>query len=181
MRNLKILFTATLFAIVFTACDEQTELTPPPPESEFVQVEIPDSFAHDISNGRTHEVVETEIMDIKVTTNTGQEVFGQIRFTMPSTSEETLINLEITNNLIEETELTPDFWINYNSSENLSSRVLSSSCIADCHAQNPRENDDRDNSKNKNHIDRFWCKVECWAKIIIPAAAAVALAVITSS
>lgn len=80
-------------------------------------------------------------MNIIAVGEDGNEIYGKIRFTMPSTCEETLIKLEITKNIFEQTELDSDFLLEAQD-EGLLYR-LKSSCIASCQEKFTDENGDK--------------------------------------
>ena len=165
MRNLKIYLCVILFSIAFIGCDEQNDLTPSEPD--FVEVSIPDAYKATYPNGRTtSEDSDIYEMDVKVIKDDGTEVIGKMRFTMPATSDEMLERFELTSNLISETDLSSDFWINNSGSNSQSNGRIQGSCIASC--QEAFTDDEGDKIKGRGA-----CKAECWAQTAIKVAAVV--------
>jgi len=158
MRKLKTLLTATLFAVVFVACNEQTEVTPSEPE--FVEVAIPDAYKSP-SNGRvSSDDVDDLIMDIQITTTEGKEIVGKVHLIMPA--NESLSYFAITENLLEETGLSADYWIEAFNSNSNGRIARGEGCFATCRGMAKGEG-------------RGTCKAECWLDIAVKVATIVAL------
>lgn len=158
MKKILLLLTIS----VLFSCSKDSEITT---ALEFTSIEIPQSFkAKSNLNKSTNneEEFEVETLDIEVTDKDGSVSIGQIRFTMPENNSEYLQKLEITSNIFEETNLTPDFFVN-KTSLNQSKVLQKGSCIADCQKQFT----DKDGKKIKG---RGWCKAGCWADTVIKVA-----------
>ncbi len=131
---------------------------------EFVQVNIPETFQYKSSQNSLTSKTETldtesEVIDIKLIDENGQEVIGKIRFTMPSDDSISLVNLEVTNNLVEEGGLSSSFFEDYYLSESGKSTTSKSSqlgCFNAC-------------KKIKKGEGRGVCKAECWFNILAKA------------
>jgi hypothetical protein len=159
-------FLLLLALSIMFSCSNDSEITP---VNEFTAIEIPQSFkAKSNSNKSTNneDDFEVETLDIEVTDKDGNIAIGQIRFTMPENHGEYLHKLEITGNIFEETNLSPDFFVNQKSLKE-SGVLQKSSCIASCHSTYT----DKDGKKISG---RGWCKAGCWAKIVAAVAASVA-------
>jgi hypothetical protein len=55
-----------------------------------------------------------------------------MRFTVLVGEEETLVNFEMTSNVFQETELTPDFLINYDENSSLKGTMGIGACLSTC-------------------------------------------------
>jgi hypothetical protein len=109
------------------------------------------------------ETVIDEI-DVQVTKEDGSVVLGKIRLEVPVGDEETLVKLEMTTNLFQQTDLTTDFFVNYDENSNLKGTMGIGTCLKAC------------NSIEKGE-GRGWCKAGCWGELALKAAA-VAVAII---
>jgi len=153
-------FLLFLFVLVISfSCNEKFENQLI--EDEFTSILIPDEYKFNPSGSRVSDLdVESIEADIIVTTIQGQEIKGKARIVLPESDSESIVSLEFSNNLFEEIDIEPDFWIS-----NSNARVKSS-CIAHC--QEVFTDDD-----GKKREGRGRCKLNCW----IATAAAVAVAV----
>lgn len=154
--------------IALNACTKQIETEQK--TTEFKNVHLPDFMkASDKSEYETYSIVEAEIIAYSPEE---KKVSGTIRFTIPDTPENTLLKLEITDNIFQQTNLSPEFLLEAEEKGFLNSEK--SSCIAACQEA---FTDDEGNSQS----GLGWCKAQCWAKTIISAAATIIAAVIVSS
>jgi len=126
-----------LIALLFWRCNE------PSPVIEtlrFNEVAIPNNLKTDITNGRvSSQDIDIEEIEVKVVTDEGKEIIGKMRFTIPIGEDNTLINFEMTNNIFQQTDLTPNFWIDYaNNMETEDSRVANETadCLQGCNGYN---------------------------------------------
>ncbi len=154
-------FLLFLFVLVISfSCNEKFENQLIEDEYEFTSILIPDEYKFNPSGSRVSDLdVESIEADIIVTTIQGQEIKGKARIVLPESDSESIVSLEFSNNLFEEIDIEPDFWIS-----NSNARVKSS-CIAHC-----QEAFTIDGEKQPG---RGRCKLNCW----IATAAAVAVAV----
>ena len=167
MNKLHFFVLALFLSIIFVSCNEKTDVIPN--QSEFVNITIPDMYQTDYSTART-ESDETHEVVARIIRKDGTEVVGKMRITFPSSDQEKLTKFEMSSNLIEEANLSSDFWIQL-AKKKSSNKVqkVESSCIASCQEQYT----DKDGNKIEG---RGACKAECWAKTaaaVITAAAAV--------
>jgi hypothetical protein len=154
--------------IALNACTKQIETEQK--TTEFKNVHLPDFMkASDKSEYETYSIVEAEITAY---TPDREKISGTIRFTMPDTPENTLLKLEITDNIFQQTHLSPKFLLEAEEKGFLNSEK--SSCIASCQEQFTDDNGNKLSGLG-------WCKAECWAKTIISAASTIIAAVIASS
>jgi len=174
-KNSKTFLIAITAFIVFISCNDDSR-TIEKNLDEFKSIAIPSTYQTSPNSGRSSEEdVDVEILPISFTLENGKVIEGSMRFTMPATDEGSLINFEISSNLIEESGLSTDFWSDYYKKTS-NGRVASSSCTADCQKQYTDEN----GNKIKG---RGGCKAECWVKAVAPIVAAAigaAAAIITS-
>ena len=149
-------FTMVL-ASVLSCSDQEQNLKK---QDVFASVVIPDGYKNNSQNGRTSAATEEIIRDITVTTSTGEVVRGKVKLTMP-TEGDGLVGFEITQNIFDQTELTPTFWTEGVSNQNNSGGRVASigECLSAC--------DGREGGK-------FWCKAGCWVEL----AAVVAIVII---
>lgn len=159
--NVKMLV-ATLITIVFAACNEQGEVTPLEPN--FVEITIPDAYKS-LSNGRIpSEDIDDVILDVQITTTDGREVMGKIHLIMHD--DETLSYFAMTENLLAETGLSPDYWVEALNA-NANGRIdLAQGCFTNC---SEMYSDDRKRRRG--------CKAECWLEIALAVAAIVVAAI----
>ncbi len=162
MKIFKNLFTLLILAVLAVACsDEKAEITPAEPE--FISIAIPETYRTNLENQRSNELDVAEV-GIKVTKEDGEVVIGKMRFTMPATDDETLVNFEMTENLLNGTGFTESFWVDQAKIQTGQQRIASS-CIASCQKEFTKD--------GKKVPGRGACKAECWAKTAIAAAAVV--------
>tara|TARA_B100001250_G_C19685008_1_gene737634 strand:+ start:108 stop:602 length:495 start_codon:yes stop_codon:yes gene_type:complete len=147
----------TLMIIVLTvgvSCDDSTnDVTT---SLNFVEVKIPDSYQA-LPSGRTaSEDVDDEIIDIKVQTVDGKEIIGKVHLVM--TNDQTLSYFAVTENILEETGLTTEYWIEAMNASSNGRIVKTHGCFSDC-------NDDYEKGEG-----RGLCKAECWLDIALKVA-----------
>ena len=147
-----------LIALLFWRCNEPSSVIE---DLRFNEVAIPNNLKTDITNGRvSSQDIDIEEIEVKVITDDGKEVIGKMRFTIPIGEDNTLINFEMTNNIFQQTDLTPDFWIDYdNNMETEDGRVANETadCLKGC------------NDYNRGG-GRGACKFGCWATLAIQVA-----------
>ena len=160
MRKLRTMLFTMLFAIAFMACNEQSDLNPTEPE--FVEVSIPDAYKSS-TNGRTSsEDVDDVILDVQITTTDGKEIVGKIHLVMPD--DESLSYFAMTENLLQETGLSADYWIeSFNSSSPNGRIARTQGCFGDC--------------PDKGEEGRGTCRAVCWLDIAVKVATIVAVIV----
>jgi hypothetical protein len=141
--------------LFFSSCNEQLEVSES--EFEFSKVTIP---SHLKSTLKIASETFVDEMDVKVITEDGREIIGKMRFEIPLGDEEKLVDLEITTNLLTDTELTEDFFVNYDDSNNLKATMGIGACLKNC---NGIEKGD----------GRGWCKAGCWGELALKAATVV--------
>lgn len=154
------LMTFTLiFASALSCTDQEQSLKK---EDTFAFVAIPDGYKNSSPNGRTTSTAEEVIRDIIVTTATGEIVHGKVKLTLPEEGDG-LVGFEITQNIFDQTELTPTFWTDgVSKQDNAGGRIASiGECLSGC----------QDIPKGEG---RGWCKAGCWVEL----AAAVAIVII---
>ena len=156
MKNVKLFFSISALVLFASACNERTAVEP---DLDFVSVSIPDHLKTDTSNGRvSSEDMEIQEVEVEITTDEGKKVKGIVRVTMPTGDEETLINFEVTNNILDETGADSDFWLNALDSSN--ARVMGiGGCLKNCRG------DKREG----------WCRAGCWAELALKVVAVVVL------
>jgi hypothetical protein len=150
---------AVIFAVAISCSDEQSLKK----EDVFTSVVIPDSYKNSSSNGRSStSSTEEVIREITVTTATGEVVRGKVKLTIPSEGDG-LIGFEITQNIFDQTDLTPTFWTDGVSKQsNAGGRIASiGECLSGC----------QDIPRGEG---RGWCKAGCWVEL----AATVAIVII---
>jgi len=120
-------------------------------EMKFTEVNLPHFMSY--SSLKSGDVL-TEEVDAKIIVldKNGKEVEGIIRFTFPINCDLSVYKLEITDNIFELTELTPDFLLTGYTTQNAIEAhdyIMSTiyGCLAGC-------NDEKRPG---------WCKVGCWA------------------
>jgi len=144
------------------SCSNDSEITP---VNELTEIAIPQFFKAKTNSSKSANNAEefvVETLDIEVTDKDCNISKGQIRFTMPENHGEYLEKLEISDNIFEETNLSPDFFVNKTSLKQ-SGALQKGSCKADCHSTYT----DKEGNKIKG---RGWCKAGCWADTVIKVA-----------
>lgn len=128
---------------------------------EFMDVYIPDAYKAGLASGRADYASEEVIREIVVIKPTGEKIYGKAKLTL-SVEGEHLIKFQMTQNLFQETGLTPDFWLEgFSKLEGGKTTILNiGDCLSKC------------NSLEKS--EKGWCKAGCW----IGFAASVAVVVI---
>ncbi|RKE00120.1 hypothetical protein [Marinifilum flexuosum] len=153
----KVLLLALSFVLLIAySCDNDSE-EPNTPEVAFIDVPIPDKYLAQNCEGEC----EVTIIDIAVQKD-NIEVFGKARITTPIGNNDKIIQFEVSENIINDTSLDPNFWINIDTSPHRTK----GSCIAECQ----KEFTNKDGSKKKG---RGWCKAGCWAETAAKVAAVV--------
>lgn len=160
ISSFKILILFVIFAWINSGCKKEQDIQAD--QEIFTNVMLPDFMKSNLKiESVVFEVVEAKII---VLDESGSEVHGYIRFTLPDSNDESIIKLEISNNIFEQTSLKSDFLIIAQEKGQLD--ATKSSCVASCQEKFT----DADGNKIKG---RGWCKAECWAQTIIKAAAVV--------
>ena len=149
MRKLKVSFlSATFLTIAFGACNDQTEAIPSEPR--FVEVTIPDAYRSTASGKIPSEEVDDVILDVQITTNDGREIVGKVHLIMPD--DGTLSYFAMTENLLSETGLSVDYWVDALSADLTSRLAKTDGCFANC--------------KGMSGSDKRTCKAVCWLEIV---------------
>jgi hypothetical protein len=158
-KSLAVLMTFAIILVGVTSCSEEQGLKN---EEVFTSVVIPDSYKNSSPNGRASSATEEIIRDITVTTTSGEVVHGKVKLTIP-TEGDGLVGFEITQNIFDQTELTPTFWTDGVSKQsNAGGRIAGiGECLSGC----------QDIPKGEG---RGWCKAGCWVEL----AATVAIVII---
>jgi hypothetical protein len=157
-KSLAALMTFTFIFVGVISCSEEQGLKN---EEVFASVVIPDSYKNSSPNGRTSSATEEIIRDITVTTTSGEVVHGKVKLTIP-TEGDGLVGFEITQNIFDQTELTPTFWADGVAKQNNAGRIAGiGECLSGC----------QDIPKGEG---RGWCKAGCWVEL----AATVAIVII---
>ena len=159
MKNLKFSKLLMLLIITFVAwgCNDQPEVVE---DLSFNEVAIPNNLKTDLSNGRiSSNDFYVEEIDVKGITDDGREIIGKMRFTIPVGEDNTLIKFEMTNNIFEQTALTPDFWVEYDNNMNTENGRVAGigTCLKNCQGFEKGDG-------------RGWCKAGCWAELALKAA-----------
>jgi len=151
--------TFAIISVGIISCSEEQGLKN---EEVFASVAIPDSYKNSSTNGRTSSATDEVIRDITVTTTSGKVVHGKVKLTIPIEGDG-LVGFEITQNIFDQTELTPTFWTDGVSKQNNAGGRIASigECLAGCQEIPKGEG-------------RGWCKAGCWIEL----AAAVAIVII---
>ncbi len=156
MKKISIISFIFVLGLFSWNCSQQTEVSEP--EYEFTEVAIPDNLKSDLKSYTEVDIVETEI---KITTREGNVIYGKMRFTIPVGDEEKLVNFEMTKNVFQKTDLTPNFLLKQDLSF-LKSTTGIGACLKNCKdAGNPKG-----------------CKGGCWAELAIKAATAAATVIL---
>ncbi|MCF6240619.1 MAG: hypothetical protein L3J74_04655 [Bacteroidales bacterium] len=144
MKKLSIFSLIFILGLFTWNCSQQTEVSEP--EYEFTEVAIPDIYKSDLK--QYGEIEELEDF-IYVIGKNGKEVKGKLRIVLPVDSKECqFISIELTKNILAETAITKDFFVQYVNN----SRLKSTKDVADCF----EKCDDRPHPG----WCKFWCVVE---------------------
>jgi hypothetical protein len=163
MKQYKIIFSLfTLMLLVILSCNQDEKLEEP--INEFVNIDFPDTYKYKTSERASFNEDLIEVV-VEVVNEDGSVINGKMRFTMPENSDEKLVKFEITQNLLDETKLDENFWLN-NDSGNEFENLRKLGCLANCQ----KEWTDRDGEKIKG---RGLCKASCWAQTAAKVAAVV--------
>ncbi len=129
--------------LIWYGCTEQPEIAEP----EFVEVVIPDAYKSNSNSITASDEVDDLVLDVLIITTDGKEVTGKVHLIMPD--NETLSYMAMTQNIFDETGLTPEYWIEalQTNSDGRISRTKGG-CFAKC----------RDMKKGEG---RGTCKAEC--------------------
>lgn len=162
MKRTKSFIALLTFAVILSgviSCSDEQSLKK---EDVFASVIIPNSYKNSSSNGRTSTSTEEVIREITVTTSTGEVIRGKVKLTIPSEGDG-LVGFEITQNIFDQTDLTPTFWTDGVSKQsNAGGRIAGiGECLSGC----------QDIPKGEG---RGWCKAGCWVEL----AATVAIVII---
>tara|TARA_B110000438_G_C15559250_1_gene540394 strand:- start:184 stop:699 length:516 start_codon:yes stop_codon:yes gene_type:complete len=130
-KNSCLILLIALFLI--TACDENESGSESP--LIFTSIDIPEAYL--ISNNTRADIDETEIheVDILITNDAGSEIKGLIQIILPEMGGDQLYSLALTQNILEESNLSAGFRIEHmdlNQPE-ANGRSNAESCIVQCH------------------------------------------------
>lgn len=150
MKKVKVLFSILILTFFVSACNERTGITPPEPE--FVEVTIPDAYKSNVNGRTTSEDVDDVVLDVQFTTADGKEIVGKVHLVMPD--DESLAYFAMTENLLAETGLSPDYWVESLSATPNGRIAGVQGCFAAC----------RDMKKGEG---RGACRAECWLDIAV--------------
>ena len=118
-------------------------------------------FANKNFRARTSsDDVDEIIMDVKITTTDGREVIGKINFVMPD--DGTLSYFAMTENLLTETGLSADYWVEKLNASSNGRIARTQGCFAKCKPM-------------KKGKGKGTCKAECWLDIAVKVATVVAV------
>ena len=159
MRNLRTMLFTMLFAMAFMACDEQGDLTSAEPE--FVEVSIPDAYKSSVNGRTSSDDIDDIIVDVQITTTDGREIVGKVHLVMPD--DESLAYFALTENLLTETGLSADYWVEALSSNSNGRIDRTQGCFGDCSA--------------KGREGRGTYRAECWLGVALKIAQIVAIVV----
>lgn len=177
MNKLKFLVMALLLATFFVSCDNEKEALLPQTQSQFVDIAIPNTYKTNNSTARTDsDEVDDVTIDVKIVTTEGKAVIGKIRFVMPD--DGTLSHFSMTENLLTETGLTADYWVQALKKQTGLQKVQRTmGCFSDCR-KIPKKNEPDANGENVGvNKGRGECKAGCWLDVAVKAASIVAVIV----
>ena len=129
-----------------------------PKELDYVDVELPSALKSALKAAGEVQIFEK---DIKVIKDDGTEVIGKMRFAIPENDDFTLVAFEMTSNIFEETNLTPDFWVTQGDEAALKSAMGIGSCLKNC------------KEGHEKGEGRGWCRTDCWAELAVKIATVV--------
>ena len=136
-------------------------------KSSTTYTDIPISSWYQSANyGNTTIASTVHIVDIRITEN-GDDTDGSMKVILAD-SDESIIGLEMSDNILANTSITYDFWTSHPDPESQDKKNQHASCIADCHDTFT----DDDGNKIKG---RGGCKAHCW----VDSAARLVSAVVT--
>jgi hypothetical protein len=168
MKQHKIIFSLfTLMLLVMLSCTQDEKLEEP--INEFVNINFPDTYKYKNSERASFEEDVKEVV-VEVVNEDGSIITGKMRFTMPDNFDEKLLKFEMTQNLIDQTELDENFWVN-NDTGNEMENLRKLGCIASCQ----KEFTDDDGEKIQG---RGWCKANCWIETAAKVGAVVVAVVV---
>ena len=168
MKTKISIITLTLCLVVFTSCQkEDSQLSysannSPTVENKqsdnlkssgFTLMSVPSEYQTD-NYGNTSLESTLHTVDIEVTEN-GTTYIGSMTVDLADT-DESLIELKISNNILYNTSLTSNFWTNHNEPDNAAKKDEHVSCIADFQDTFTDENGEKIKGRGA-------CKAECWA------------------
>lgn len=170
-KKIRKIIIESLICLSIFSCTKEEENTVK--NLNYTEVNLPSSIkTSSKSESIGSEVVEAQIITLDENEN---EIIGSIRFTLPTSDDESIIKLEISNNVFELTNLDPDFLLNAEQKGLLN--ITKSSCVASCREQFVNDDGEID---DENRREYNWCKVHCWAKVVVTAAATIIVAIIAA-
>jgi uncharacterized secreted protein with C-terminal beta-propeller domain len=146
MKKISIITMIFVLGLFTWNCSEQNEITEP--EYTFTEVAIPDNFKTDLKTSGDYEEFEDFIY---VLGKNGEEVKGKLRIILPVNSTKcSFIRIEISDNILSETNITKDFFVKHVNNTGLKSTNNVAECFETC-----------DNGKHRHPgWCKFWCVVE---------------------
>lgn len=153
MEKFKFLLTITFITIMIFGCNDQPDITPLEPT--FVEISIPEVYKSSEIDLKSAEI-DDMIIDVQMTAADGKDIIGKIHFIMPE--DGTLSYFAMTANLLDETGLTADYWIDaIAANSGARTAQVAGGCFAAC----------RKLEKGKG---RGSCKAECWLDVAVKVA-----------
>ena len=147
MKKLSIVSLSLILMIFVFSCDKQNEVAELDSELEFVDIVIPDVYKPNLKSNYEEEILEDFIT---VLNKDGKEVTGKLRITLPITDGCKITKLELTENILQETDITTNFLVEYANGSGLKSTHNVAECFGTC-----------DDGKHKHPgWCKFWCVVE---------------------
>ncbi len=111
MNKLKITLLLVVFSFAFFGCNEDLEINTIEENNEFVSIAIPEDYQAESKGGRTvenDEDADDVTLDVKVIVD-GKEVVGKVRMIVHS--DDKLSYFAVSENIVSETNLSPDYWV----------------------------------------------------------------------
>ncbi len=146
---LKSIFIFALIAVVFS-WDKQ-EVTNENSKFEFVDIAIPDIYKSNLKSTYEEETLEEFVT---ILNKEGKEITGKLRITLPITDGCKIVKLELTENILQETDITTDFLVEYANGSNLKSTKNVADCFETC------------DGRNREGWCKFWCVVEVLTSVV---------------
>ena len=156
-KNSYLILMIALF--LTTACDENESGSEFP--LIFTSIDIPDVYLSPNNIRIDIDEIEIHEVSISITNNAGIERKGLMQITLPEKEGDKLYSLALTQNILEESNLSPTFWIEYidlNQPET-NGRLNAESCISQCHETFTDESGEKIQGRGA-------CKAHCWADTI---------------
>ncbi|MFT5617190.1 MAG: hypothetical protein ACI85I_000406 [Arenicella sp.] len=98
-------------SVIFSGCNEDTEINAIEKTDEFVSIDIPKDYQAESNGERTSENdedIDDVTLDVKIIVD-GKEVIGKIRMIVHS--DDKLSYFAVSGNIVDETNLSPDYWV----------------------------------------------------------------------